>query len=251
MFTDTLLKRKLNQLRTTPEAILEKASPEGFRQWSAARKHIAVQQLVLLRLGFDPGKIDGLLGVTALDFSEAMLARARRKHLGNDRVRFILADAENPMEHDASYDAIVCRHLVWTLTEPSTAFAEWRRSLTPGGHLLVFDGNWAQPTRLGRVASMVIRQFDRVLGPDANYDGAMSERHAAIMEQLPFGSGLTTESLVPMLAEAGFQDVTSSSHGSIAAAQRRKTTWRNRKRTFVYRRFILSCRPGTDLHHGT
>jgi hypothetical protein len=62
MFTDTLLKRKLNQLRTTPEAILEQASPEGYRQWSTARKHLAVQQLVLLRLGFDPGKIDGLLG---------------------------------------------------------------------------------------------------------------------------------------------------------------------------------------------
>jgi len=62
MFTDTLLKRKLNELRTTPETILEKASPEGYREWPPARKHMAVQQLVLLRLGYDPGKIDGLLG---------------------------------------------------------------------------------------------------------------------------------------------------------------------------------------------
>lgn len=62
MFTDALLKRKLNQLRTTPEAILQHASPEGYRQWSVGRKHVAVQQLVLLRLGFDPGKIDGLIG---------------------------------------------------------------------------------------------------------------------------------------------------------------------------------------------
>lgn len=62
MFADTLLNRKLNELRTTPETILAQASPEGYREWSAARKHIAVQQLVLLRLGFDPGKIDGLIG---------------------------------------------------------------------------------------------------------------------------------------------------------------------------------------------
>src|SRR4051812_41621128 len=62
MFTDALLKRKLDALRTTPDAILEKASPEGYRAWSSSRKHVAVQQLVLLRLGFDPGKIDGFIG---------------------------------------------------------------------------------------------------------------------------------------------------------------------------------------------
>lgn len=62
MFTDALLKRKLDALKTTPDAILEKASPEGYRAWSPSRKHIAVQQLVLLRLGFDPGKIDGFIG---------------------------------------------------------------------------------------------------------------------------------------------------------------------------------------------
>jgi ubiquinone/menaquinone biosynthesis C-methylase UbiE len=233
--------------------------PEGpeFEAWAAAiRRHLEPEPRRVLELACGTGEVTRLLlslghDVTALDFSEAMLERAKRKHQGNDRVRFILADAENPMEPAASYDAIVCRHLVWTLIEPRIAFAEWRRILKPGGHLLVFDGDWARPTRLGRVASMVIRQFDRVLGSDTNYDGALSKRHAAIMGQLPFGSGLTTQRLVPMLAEAGFRDVTISSHGPIAAAQWRQATWRNRMRTLVYRRFILSCRAETDLLHGT
>ena len=62
MFTDAQLKRKLDELRTTEDALLENASPEGYRDWSRARRSIAVQQLVLMRLGFDPGKIDGLVG---------------------------------------------------------------------------------------------------------------------------------------------------------------------------------------------
>ena len=62
MFTDAQLKRKLDELRTTEDALLENVSPEGYRDWSRARRSIAVQQLVLMRLGFDPGKIDGLVG---------------------------------------------------------------------------------------------------------------------------------------------------------------------------------------------
>ena len=62
MFTAPQLKRQLDELRTTPDTLLENASPEGYRDWSAERKNIAVQQLVLLRLGFDPGRIDGFVG---------------------------------------------------------------------------------------------------------------------------------------------------------------------------------------------
>ena len=62
MFTVTELRRKLNELRTTPEALLEKVNPEDWRDWAAGRTDVAVQQLVLLRLGFDPGAIDGYVG---------------------------------------------------------------------------------------------------------------------------------------------------------------------------------------------
>jgi len=46
---------------------------------------------------------------TALDFSEAMLAVARNKDAGKKDLRFILADAENTMQPDGVYDAIICR----------------------------------------------------------------------------------------------------------------------------------------------
>ena len=81
--------------------------------------------------------------VTALDFSEAMLERARAKH--GKAARFRLGDAERLLDEDASYDAAITRHLVWTLTDPEAALSEWFRVLRPGGRLLA-----AREARRGR-----------------------------------------------------------------------------------------------------
>ncbi|RVN37786.1 class I SAM-dependent methyltransferase [Sinorhizobium meliloti] len=221
--------------------------------WAAAmRDALGARPLKVLELACGTGEVTNVLlslghEVTALDFSEAMLAVARRKHAGNDRVRFILADAERTMEPDETYDAVVCRHLVWTLTEPEQAFAEWFRLLKPGGRLLVFDGDWSKPTPLGRLASIAVAALEQIIGHDPHYDGAMSERHATIMERLPFGDGLTVERLLPFIEEAGFENIELPSRRPIAAAQRRNADLRNRLRTFFYRRFFLVCsRPSGD-----
>lgn len=216
-----------------------------FHAWQQPiRERLGTAPLKVLELACGTGEVTRLIhdlghDVTALDFSEAMLAVARHKHAGKDRLRFILADAEDTREPDGLYDAIVCRHLVWTLTAPEAALREWHRLLKPGGTLLVFDGDWAKPTRLGRLATFVIRQIDRIIGPDNHYDGAMSDRHAGIMRELPFGEGLTYDRLELILKQAGFTHMTHLSHGPIAAAQRRTANLRNRLRTLVYRRFIL------------
>lgn len=216
-----------------------------FAAWQRPiREQLGTASLKVLELACGTGEVTRLIhdlghDVTALDFSEAMLAVARTKHAGKDRLRFVLADAEDTREPDGFYDAIVCRHLVWTLTAPEVTFREWHRLLKPGGKLLVFDGDWAKPTRLGRLASFVIRQIDRIIGPDNHYDGALSDRHAGIMKELPFGHGLTSDRLEPMLKQAGFGHTVRLSHAPIAAAQRQTANLRNRLRTLVYRRFIL------------
>ncbi|MGK6317787.1 class I SAM-dependent methyltransferase [Neorhizobium sp. DT-125] len=222
-----------------------------LQAWAAAvRRSLGGEPLKVLELACGTGEVTNVLlslghEVTALDFSEAMLGVARRKHAAREGVRFILADAERTMEPDASYDTVVCRHLVWTLTEPEQALADWHRVLKPGGKLLVFDGDWARPTPLGKLASCAIRLIDRLSGADPHYDGAMSDRHRSIMARLPFGEGLTVERLVPLIEATGFEDIGIASHRPIAAAQRQTADLRNRLRTLLYRRFILSCRrPG-------
>ncbi len=68
--------------------------------------------------------------VTGADWSEAMLEQARAKAIkrGTD-IRFIMRDAENTGEPDASYEAITNRHLVWTLVDVPACFAEGYRLL--------------------------------------------------------------------------------------------------------------------------
>ena len=223
--------------------------PPGPEQdaWAAAvTRALGPEPRSVLELACGTGEISNVLislghRVTALDFSEAMLGVARAKHAGRP-ARFLLADAENTMEPDDLYDAVVCRHLVWTLTRPQEAFADWFRVLKPGGRLLVFDGDWAKPTPLGRLAAMAIRLIDRMTGEDPHYDGAMSDRHESIMHRLPFGHGLTAGELAPLLEAAGFTDIAVASHAPIASAQRRTADLRNCLRTLLYRRFILSCR---------
>lgn len=98
-----------------------------------------LQSLHVLELASGTGEFTRLLtdagaSVTGLDVSEAMLARARMK-LAERSASLFLGDAEDTREPDASYDAVVCRHLVWTLPDPQRALSDWFRVLRPGGRL--------------------------------------------------------------------------------------------------------------------
>ncbi|WP_394889793.1 class I SAM-dependent methyltransferase [Mesorhizobium sp. AaZ16] len=218
--------------------------------WAAPiRDQLGSSPRKVLELACGTGEVTRLLHdlgheVTALDFSDAMLAKARAKHVGKPRLRFLHADAGHTMEPDESYDAIVCRHLVWTLTEPARAFADWLRILHPGGRLLIYDGDWTKPKPSVLWAARLLSLLEQV-SPDPYYDGAMSEKHGEIMRRLPFSEGLTFDSLAPQLAAAGFVSIRELPHEPIARAQRRGHGLRNRLRTLVYRRFILIAeKPG-------
>lgn len=85
--------------------------------------------------------------VTGIDLSEQMLAEARgearRRRLD---VTFARDDAVSPAFPPEQFDAIVCRHFIWTLREPATAFGNWRKLLRPGGCVVAIDGFRFAPT---------------------------------------------------------------------------------------------------------
>lgn len=83
--------------------------------------------------------------VTGMDYSEAMIARAREKaerHSPKTQARFLKMDAQNLTCGDNTFDAVLSRNLTWNLEHPDRAYAEWLRALKPGGVLLHFDANW-------------------------------------------------------------------------------------------------------------
>src|SRR5262249_56363460 len=70
--------------------------------------------------------------VVAVDFSEAMLAEARRHHPAID---FRSGDAEALPFPDASFDAVVMSFGLLHLARPDQALAEAHRVLRPRGRL--------------------------------------------------------------------------------------------------------------------
>jgi malonyl-CoA O-methyltransferase len=75
--------------------------------------------------------------VTAVDFSEGMLAEARRKP-GAERVRWVAHDLHRPLPFaDGSFDLVVSGLVLEHLRELDRFFAEARRVLKPGGRAVV------------------------------------------------------------------------------------------------------------------
>jgi glyoxylase I family protein len=97
----------------------------------------------VLELGCGTGKNTPALAararsVTALDFSEAMLARARTRALAG--VTLVCHDLRGPLPFSgASFDFVTCDLVLEHLPELSPLFAEIARVLRPGGELLVIE----------------------------------------------------------------------------------------------------------------
>lgn len=146
-------------------------------------------------------------GVTALDWSEAMLDIARKKAQAAGRtIAFRQADAEVTMEAEASHDVLLTRHLVWTLVDPVAAFAEWRRILRPGGRLLIIDGDFVSPGHAARLLDWIARRISSASKslPDAD----LAEQHRAILRRVHFRDGARAGAVAALLRAAGFTDVT-------------------------------------------
>jgi ubiquinone/menaquinone biosynthesis C-methylase UbiE len=178
--------------------------------------------------------------VTGVDFAEPMLERARAKH--RDRAfRARLADVEDlRLEADASYDAIVTRHLVWTLVDPDQAFHEWLRVLKPGGRLLVVDGDWVNTPALGRL----MRAAADRLAPRAGThgDGADLVEHRRLLAQVRYREGLAAGRLSVDLASAGFERIESLPVARLYFFAMRRAPLADWLRLNASRRFALLCR---------
>ena len=80
--------------------------------------------------------------VTGVDLSYPMIAAARHYTALNDVfIRFKRGDLEFLPFPDRSFDAVVCRDVLWTTIHPERVVSEWMRILRPGGQILSIDRN--------------------------------------------------------------------------------------------------------------
>ncbi len=158
------------QLGPAPRKVLDLATGTGF------------VALILAGLGHR---------VTAVDLSAEMLAEARKTAGGRSDVLFEFGDAVEPAMPAGSFDAVVNRHLLWTLREPVRAMSKWRDLLCPSGVLLCFDGFWFGPAPSEEEPEPFRRHY------------TTSTRSA-----LPFMHSTSAEPIIAAMEEAGFAQVT-------------------------------------------
>jgi SAM-dependent methyltransferase len=100
----------------------------------------------VLDLGCGTGSLSLLLTghghhVTGVDLAPRMVERARAKLAGTGAV-VLVGDAGRPPVGESDFDAVLVRHLLWTMPDPEAALARWVSLLRPGGRLVLVEGRW-------------------------------------------------------------------------------------------------------------
>lgn len=109
----------------------------------------------VLDVGCGTGSLSALVAeaghrVTGVDISPRMVDRARAKlSAAGLPARFLVGDAAAPPTGDERFDALLSRHLVWTLPDPWAALADWTARVRPGGTLILVEGRWQESGRAG------------------------------------------------------------------------------------------------------
>lgn len=146
------------------------------------------KDLKVLDIGTGTGFLALLLSskgydVTAVDWSITMMQKAIDKaKAASLPIKFDVQDAESLTFADASFDAVVSRHVLWTLADPAKAAKEWARVIKPAG--------------------MIITDIPR--------QGSQSGKHHYGEEvglQLPLGNGADPAEIVGLFKQAGLENI--------------------------------------------
>jgi ubiquinone/menaquinone biosynthesis C-methylase UbiE len=101
--------------------------------------------------------------VTGLDLSEGMLARARAKaDEAAASIVFVHGRAEEPPA--GPFDAIVERHVLWTVPDPVAALRAWRGVTRPGGRLILLEGSWGGDGPFVALTDLAAQALERFYG---------------------------------------------------------------------------------------
>jgi ubiquinone/menaquinone biosynthesis C-methylase UbiE len=109
--------------------------------------------------------------VTGVDLSEGMLARARVKaEDAGAAIVFVHGRAEEPPA--GPFDAVVERHVLWTVPDPVSTLRAWRSVTRPGGRLVLLEGSWGGDGPFVAVADLVAQAFERFYGIEEHHHEA-------------------------------------------------------------------------------
>src|SRR6478735_5287140 len=123
--------------------------PATRRAWADLLLPVLAGAGTVADIGCGTGTLTAMLAgagfrAHGVDFSARMLEIARTKAQNLDpQPVFVLGDASSPSLPAGAFDAVLCRHVLWTLPHPGAALAAWTRLLAPGGRLVLIEGRWS------------------------------------------------------------------------------------------------------------
>ncbi len=204
-------------------------SSEEKEAWIAALGSVLPKEpLHVLDVGCGTGAMGLLLAemghtVSGIDLSEGMMAVGREKaRAANLSMTFQEGDAENPPFADETFDAVINRHLLWTLPHPVTALENWYRVLRPSGSLIVIDGLWDD----GSSISAMRRKLSMGIAKRVEeHPHGSHEYSAELRSTLPNIGGMPSEKVEELFKSIGLTDVRTKSLGEILSIQRKDLAW--------------------------
>jgi SAM-dependent methyltransferase len=138
--------------------------------------------------------------VTALDLSAGMLGRAELKATErglDDRMAFVVSSAMEPPE--GPFDAVIERHVLWTLPDPVAAMTRWREV---SSRLVLFEGVWGEQDLRRRVKDLAAQVLQRLMGTPHDHHAPYPED---VLADLPLARLPSPMPLIEAVYEAGWK----------------------------------------------
>jgi SAM-dependent methyltransferase len=137
--------------------------------------------------------------VTALDLSGGMLERLREKAAAEElEVEVVQGGAEEPPA--GPFDAVIERHLLWTLPDPRAALAAWR-AVAPEGRLVLFEGLIGGADPVEAVRRQARDGLRRLRGDPDHHHGHYDP---AVLEALPLADRTHPDDVVELVEATGW-----------------------------------------------
>lgn len=182
------------------------ATPASVAAWTAAvARLLPPAPARVLDVGAGTGFLSltaARLGhrVTALDLSEGMLGRLRES-AGREglEVETVAGPADSPPPGE--FDAVMERHLLWTLPDPAGALSAWHE-VAGSGTLVLVEGIWGSADPLASLLDDLRSLLGRLRGTPPDHHDEYPE---SVLGALPLGDGTPPSRLVELVGEAGWR----------------------------------------------
>jgi len=141
--------------------------------------------------------------VTALDLSAGMLSRAREKaDIRGLEVAFEVGSAMAPPE--GPFDAVMERHVLWTMPDPVGALRAWREVTAPGGRLVLFEGVWHRDGVAARLKDAAVTVSRRVTGVADHHHAPYPDE---VLDMLPLAGSASPLPFIEAVDAAGWTGI--------------------------------------------